>query len=94
MISAAIPLGIGTVAIVRRHAYFLGVRPLQIAEYSGNDAIAIGVAFTAIGLLIHGHCFWTASRKYYFVSEILKPLSLLLLIAAIGFVVANQIEIK
>lgn len=91
VIGAAVPLAIGIAAILSRHAYFVGMRPVRIATYSGDDAITLGVASIAVGLLMHGHYFWTPSHKYYFIAEILKPLSLFLLAAAMGFVVVNQI---
>ncbi len=91
VVGAIFPMLIGIVAALNQQAYFLGVRPIRIAEYSGKDAIALSVACTAVGMFMHAHYFWSASRRFYFISEILKPLALLLLAAATGFVVVNQI---
>ena len=62
-------------------------------EVFGKDAIASGAAYMAVGLFTHAHDFGSASRRFYFISEILKPLSWLLLAAAMGFVVVNQIVV-
>lgn len=89
VIAAILPAIIGTIAILSERAYFLGGRPLRVVQYGGNDAIALGVACVAVGLFMHAHYFWTVSR-FYFVSEILKPISLLIIAGGIGYVLVNQ----
>ena len=89
VITAAIPVVIGVLAAVGERAYFLS-RSGGIAEYGAKDAIALGVACIAIGLLLHSHYFWAASSRYFIVSQILKPIALLLLAGAMIFVVLNQ----
>jgi len=89
VIGAALPVITGAIAIALQHAYFLGGRPVRVVQYHGRDAIALGVACIAVGLFMHAHYFWTASR-FYFVSEILKPSSLLLIAGGMGYVLVNQ----
>ena len=89
VITAAIPVVIGVLAAVGQRAYFLS-RSGGIAGYGGKGAIALGVACIAIGLFLHGHYFWAGSSRYFLVSQILKPIALLLLAGAMGFVVLNQ----
>lgn len=91
VIAALIPVVIGLMVIAKQHTYFIGWRPPRMVEYFGRDAVALGVASLAIGMLMHAHYFWSASNRYYFVAQLLKPVSLLSLIASFGYVVVNQL---
>lgn len=90
VVGALLPVAIGVWAIVTQHAYFLGRRPNRVVEYYGEDAIALGIVCVAVGIFAHGHYFWSVSR-YYFISEILKPASLLAIAGGIGYVAVSQI---
>lgn len=91
VVTAILPVICGAMVIFSQHAYFLGGRPIKIVDYHGKEAIALGVACIAVGLFMHAHYFWSASQRYYFVSEILKPLSLLTIAGSMGYVVVSQI---
>ena len=90
---AVIPTVIGAMCIAYQHAYFLSRRG-GMAEYFEKDAIALGVAWIAVGLFMHGHYFWSASRRFYFLSEIFKPLSLLGVAGGMIYVLVNQVVFR
>ena len=89
---ASIPLIAGLASIIYQSSYFLGrERGLSLVHYDGKDAVALGIGYVAIALFMHGHYFWSVSDRYYFVSQILKPLSMLALAGSFGYVVVRTI---
>ncbi len=86
---ACIPLIIGIMSIAFQSTWFIGNRPVRAVQYVGKEAIAMGIMWLGIAAFMHAHYFWSVSRRYYFVSELLKPSSLLLIAGAMGYVVVR-----
>ena len=87
---AAIPLAMGLASIIHQSSYFLSRRG-GLAHYTGSNAVALGIAWIGIAAFMHGHYFWSVSDRSYFVSQLLKPLALLTVSGAIGYVVVQII---
>ena len=90
VLSAIIPVVPGLMAIAAQHAYFVTGRPLRITEHFGAEAIALGVACVGVGLFMHAHYFWSGSKRFYVLSEILKPTALLTIIGSFGYFIVKQ----
>lgn len=89
VVFASIPLLIGVLAILSERTLFLGGRPLRVVQYNGIDAIALGISWIGVAAFMHAHYFWSVSRQYYFISELLKPASLLAIAGPMVFVVVR-----
>ena len=46
---------------------------------SGTDAVLYGVALLGLAVFLNTHFFWSTSRRFYVVSELGRPLGLLVL---------------
>ena len=88
---ASIPLIIGIMSILYESTLFLRGRPLGIVRYHGEEAIAMGIMWLGVAAFMHAHYFWSVSRRYYFVSELLKPASLLMIAGAMVYVVVQVV---
>ena len=54
-------------------------------ELSGNEAIALGLAWISAACFLHVHYFWTASPCLAVLSELGKTVSALCLISSLGY---------
>ena len=82
---ASIPLVIGVMSMVYRSCWFVGGKPIRPVHYVDDQAFALGMMYVGIALFMNAHYFWSASNRYYFISQLLKPAALLILIGSIGY---------
>jgi hypothetical protein len=81
---AALPIGYGMHCLVVRHALLLGDRETDLDLY-GSAAVALGIAYLAVGIFIHAHWFWGLYPKGESLSYLLKLLAALLFLASLGY---------
>lgn len=77
---ALIPLGYGVRCLFTGHACFFGHR--ANLDLVGPAAIALAIAYIAIGVFIHAHYFWGLHPKLQPYSNILKALAALVFIGS------------
>lgn len=89
---ACIPLITGLMSILYQSSYFPGrTGGLRLVHYDGKEAVALGIGYVAIAVFMHGHYFWSVSDRYYFVSQILKPCSMLTVACAFMYVLVQTV---
>jgi hypothetical protein len=81
---AVIPIGYGIQCILVRHALLFGSHSTDLDLY-GSAAIALGIAYIAVGVFIHAHWFWGLYPKGESLSYLLKFLAVLLFLASLGY---------
>ena len=91
---ASIPLYFGIMAIIHQGTLFLGGgtgRRLTLVTYHGKEAIGLGVMYLGLALFMHAHYFWSVSNRFYFLSQILKPIALLTISGSIIYVIVRLV---
>lgn len=78
---ALAPIGYGVRCLVTEHATLIGSRGSRL-EVTGSAAVAMAIAYMAVGLFIHAHWFWGLHPRLSPWSPVLKILTLLTFLAA------------
>ena len=91
---ASIPFVIGIMAMTYRSCWFIGGKPIRLVRYGDDQAVAIGVMYLGVALFMNAHYFWSASNRYYFVSQLLKPAALLILICSVSYVAVDLVVVS
>ena len=73
---ALIPICYGIRCLQSGHATFFGSRGARL-ELTGTEAVAMAIAYIAIGVFIHAHWFWGLHPRLEALSPILKVLAIL-----------------
>ena len=81
---AAIPIYHGIRCWQTEHATFLGSRGARL-ELTGSAAVAMAIAYIAVGLFIHAHWFWGLHPKLEALSPVLKALAVLVFLGGLGY---------
>lgn len=76
--------GIGLVGIVQQSITFVAARPLRLAHYAGVEAVALGVAYLAVAVFVHCHCFLMTFDAFYGHGEIGKIIAAALFLGSVG----------
>jgi len=70
---------------VVQNAFLPGRRGHRI-ELTGDEAVALGLAWISIALFLHFHCFWGTLLRFGVLSAIGKALSAIGFICSLGYV--------
>jgi hypothetical protein len=81
---AILPAGYGIHCLFAGRAVLPGQNGDSM-EVSGPAAIALAVAYIAVGAFIHFHYFWGLHPKLYRWSDILKVLAVVVFIGGLGY---------
>jgi hypothetical protein len=81
---ALAPIYYGIRCLVTDHATFLGSRGARL-DVTGSPAIAMAIAYIAIGLFIHAHWFWGLHPPLAPWSPFLKAPALLTFLGGFGY---------
>ena len=54
-------------------------------DVTGSSAVALAIAYIAVGVFIHAHWFWGLLPRSEIISYILKILSVLVFLGSFGF---------
>ncbi len=82
---ALIPIGYGIRCLVTGHAVLWGQNNSAL-DVTGSTAVALAITYIAVGVFIHAHWFWGLQPKRFFVSSILKFLTVLVFLVSLGYV--------
>ena len=83
---AAFPIGYGIQCLFTGHARFFGRRG-SFLDVDGSAAVALAVAYIAVGVFIHSHWFWGLHPKLEPLSELLKTVAALTFLGAFGYAI-------
>ena len=78
---ALLPFGYGLRGLFTKHTVFIGERGTNL-QLNGTDAIALSIAYIAVGVFIHAHWFWGLHPKLEPFSPLLKLLGVLVFLGA------------
>ena len=81
---ALVPIGYGVRCLQTGHATFFGSRGSHL-NLDGSAAVALAVAYIAVGVFIHAHWFWGLHPKLEPLSPILKVLAVLVFLGGLGY---------
>lgn len=81
---ALVPVGYGIRCLFTGHAILFGRN--QDLDVTGSTATALAIAYIAVGIFMHAHWFWGLLPKFEIVSNILKFLTVLVLLGSLGYV--------
>ncbi|MEI7729285.1 MAG: hypothetical protein WCO56_06920 [Verrucomicrobiota bacterium] len=81
---ALLPFGYGVWCLFTGHACFFG-RGSSSLDLEGPAAVALAIAYLAVGVFIHAHWFWGLHPKLEPMSCLLKLLSVLVFIGCFGY---------
>jgi len=82
---AIVPVGYGIRCLFTEHATLWGRYNSQL-DLTGSSAVALAIAYIAVGIFMHAHWFWGLLPKFEIVSVILKFLTVLAFIGSLGYV--------
>ena len=82
---ALVPIGYGVHCLRTGHAVLFGQN--SDLDVTGSGAIALSIAYIAIGIFIHAHWFWGLQPKFEVVSYVLKFLAVLLFLGSFGYAI-------
>jgi len=88
---ALVPIGYGIHCLLTGHAKFFGRRGSHL-DLTGSAAIAMAIAYIAIGVFIHAHWFWGLHPKLTALSPILKVLAVLVFLSGLGYTAYRILE--
>lgn len=77
--------------LVTQRALFPRRRPLGLVQLEGPGAIALGVAYLSVALFLHAHWFWSARPEAHIQAQFGKLVSLLGLVAGLGYFVYSAL---
>jgi hypothetical protein len=80
---ALIPLGYGMRCLFTGHARFFG-RGADL-NLDGSAALALAIAYIAVGVFMHAHWFWGLHPRLEPSSYLLKGLALLVFLGSLGY---------
>jgi hypothetical protein len=83
---ALIPIGYGAYCLFTGHARFFGRRAAHL-DLDGSAAVALAVAYIALGLFIHAHWFWGLHSRLEPFSYLFKVLALLVFLGSFGYTI-------
>jgi len=83
---AFIPIWYGIRCLQNGHTTFFGSRGTHL-DLTGSAAVAMAVAYIAVGVFIHAHWFWGLHPKLEPLSPILKVLAVLVFLGGLGYTV-------
>ena len=86
IVLALVPLGYGVRCLLTGHARFFGERGSHLDLY-GSAAIALAIAYIAVGVFIHAHWFWGLHPKLEPLSYLLKILAVLTFLGGFGYAI-------
>lgn len=86
---ALIPAGYGIRCLITGHALLLGQN--QDLDVTGSTAVALAIAYIAVGGVIHAHWFWGLLPKLAIISYVLKFLTVLVFLGSLGYVIYRVI---
>jgi hypothetical protein len=81
---ALVPLCYAIHCLQTGHTTFFGRRGLNL-DLTGSAAVAMAVAYIAVGVFIHAHWFWGLHPKLEPLSPILKVLAVLVFLGGLGY---------
>ena len=81
---ALVPIGYGIYCLLTGHAVLLGQN--ENLDVTGPGAVALAIAYIAVGIFIHAHWFWGLYDKPMWLSPVLKVLSTLVFLGSLGYV--------
>ena len=81
---ALVPIYYGIRCIQAGHTTFFGSRGSNL-DLTGSSAIAMAIAYIAVGVFIHAHWFWGLHPKLEPLSPILKVLAVLVFLGGLGY---------
>lgn len=83
VVLALVPIGYGIHCLHSGHAILLGQN--SNLDVTGSAAIALAIAYIAVGVFIHAHWFWGLSPKLGWLSPVLKVLATLAFLGSLGY---------
>ena len=81
---ALIPIVYGIRCLHTGHATFWGRRGAHL-DLTGSSAVAMAIAYIAVGVFIHAHWFWGLHPKLEQLSPILKVVAVLVFLGGLGY---------
>ena len=82
---ALVPIGYAIHCLHTGHALLFGQN--ADLDVTGSSAVALAIAYIAVGIFIHAHWFWGLQAKLQAVSYILKLLAVLLFLGSFGYAI-------
>lgn len=83
---ALIPVVYGIRCLFSGHALLLGQNDSEL-DATGPTAVALAIAYIAVGIFIHAHWFWGLLPKREIVSYALKFLAVLVFLGSLVYVI-------
>lgn len=81
---ALVPISYGVRCLIAGHARLFGRHGSHL-DLNGSAALALSIAYIAIGVFIHSHWFWGLHRKLEPFSYLLKISSVLVFFVGFGY---------
>ena len=81
---ALVPIGYGVRCLQTGHVTFFGSRGSRL-DLTDSSAVAMAIAYIAVGVFIHAHWFWGLHPKLEVLSPILKVLAVLVFLGGLGY---------
>ncbi len=81
---ALIPIYCGIRSLLTGHATLFGRHGSRL-ELTGSAAVAMAIAYLAVGAFIHAHWFWGLHPKLARFSPMLKALAVLVFLGGLGY---------
>lgn len=89
---ALIPIYYGIRCMQAGRTTFFGTRGARL-ELTGSEAMAMAIAYIAVGLFIHAHWFWGLHPKFGALSPILKVLATLVFLGGLGYAASKILKL-
>ena len=88
---ALVPVGYGIYCLHSGHALLFG-RNANL-DATGSSAVALAIAYIAVGIFIHAHWFWGLLPKFEAVSCVLKFLAVIVFLGSFGYAIYKAVLI-
>jgi hypothetical protein len=85
IILALVPAGYGIYCLRTGHALMFGQN--ADLDVTGSAAVALAIAYMAVGIFIHAHWFWGLRPKGESLSYLLKIFAVLLFLGSFGYAI-------